>query len=223
MTKPEKPGKGPATLDELREGIDALDAGLLGLLEQRFALTSRVAASKQGGGVFRPGREARLIRRLVDGTGLDALLVESLWRQIIAFSLAGQKPLRIALGRGGAVERTARFRFGVAAEYTSLNTASKVMDAVAGGGADIGILPHWRRNEWWRELAARRGRDGGIFITSSAPLLPVPGLDPVALLGPELPDASGKDTTLLHDAIGVQEKDGYDPSPPNLLGIIQQT
>ena len=222
MTKDGTNREDSADLGEVRSAIDAVDSELLALLAKRYGLSDRVTASKHNRGAFRPGREADLIRKLIAGGDLDPLLVETIWRQIIAFSLDRQKRLGIALSGGEAVERTARFRFGAVAEYASLDTPAQVIEAVAGGGADLGILPHWEKGDWWRELAARREQGDEVYIASSAPMQVAPGLEPVAVLAPELPDPSEMDTTLLHDTVGVTEKGGYDPSPPNLLGIVQQ-
>ena len=222
MAKTGEHGSEAASLEDLRAEIDAVDSGLLGLLERRFALSARVAATKGDQPVFRPGREAAMIRRLVAETGLDPTLVAGVWRQIVAFSIDSQKRMRVALAGGWAAERTAMFRFGAVAEYTHSDTPAEVMDAVAGGSADIGILPHWREGTWWRDLAERRDRGEGLFIASSAPIHEAGGLDPVAILARDLPDPSGKDTTLVHDSVGVGEKGGYAPSSPNLLGIVQQ-
>ncbi len=221
------------TLEELREAIDQTDQDLLTLLERRYALTAQVADSKQNSRIFRAGREADLIRRLVSMTNLDPLLVETIWRQIIAFSLDHQKKLTIAMA-GDGVEMSARFRFGAVANYTFMDDADAVMDAVAGGRADIGILPHWddvphrdddphRDNKsWWQALAQRRDRGEDVYITALTPLQDAPSLNRIALLAPFLPDASMHDITLVHDAIGVKPINGYAPATPNLLGIIQQ-
>ena len=135
---------------------------------------------------------------------------------------------------GDGVEMSARFRFGAVANYTFMDDADAVMDAVAGGRADIGILPHWddvphrdddphRDNKsWWQALAQRRDRGEDVYITALTPLQDAPSLNRIALLAPFLPDASMHDITLVHDAIGVKPINGYAPATPNLLGIIQQ-
>ena len=222
MTRGNKPEEGTDALKQLRAEIDQVDSELLALLERRFALSGQVAASKQGQSVFRPGREAAIIRRLVSETGLDPSLVAGVWRRIIAFSIDSQKQLRVALAGGWSVERTAMFRFGAVAEYTHFDTPAEIMDAVMGGEADIGVLTHWSVGDWWHELAGRRDRGDALYIVSTTPTYAVTEFVPVALLGRDLPDPSGKDTTLVHDDVGVGEKDGYDPSLPNLLGIVQQ-
>lgn len=222
MAESNEPDTGEKILAGLRAEIDEVDKGLLALLKKRFALASKVAASKQQGTVFRPGREADLIRRLMAENALEPLMVESIWRQIIALSLYTQKRLRIALTSGESVDRTARFRFGMVGDYDPLGDADAVLEAVAEGKADIGVLPHWGQGGWWRGLAERRGRGERVYIVSTAPMLTSLGLDPVALLAQELPYPSGNDITLVHGAAGVEEKPGHDPAAPNLLGIVQQ-
>lgn len=217
----EQDSKSPA-LDSIRAEIDALDRSMLAMLEQRFALTAQVAATKQSRQVFRAGREADLLRRLIAGSSLDALLVETIWRQIIAFSLDGQKKLVIALTGEAEIATTARFRFGAVAQYDGYTAAAEVIAAVAAGKADIGILPHWQDNPWWQDLAARQNDGASVYIAAVTPFAATDALTRVALIAPYLPDPSESDLTLSHDGIGVQETSGYAPSTPNLLGIVQQ-
>ncbi|MEK9860607.1 MAG: chorismate mutase, partial [Alphaproteobacteria bacterium] len=57
--------KDQQNLSTVRAEIDRLDRQILSALEERAALASAVLAAKSGQSVFRPGREADLIRRLV--------------------------------------------------------------------------------------------------------------------------------------------------------------
>ena len=52
-------------LSKLRAQIDALDARLLGLLNQRAALAHEVGKLKQSNRVYRPEREAQVLRRIL--------------------------------------------------------------------------------------------------------------------------------------------------------------
>lgn len=208
-------------LDAIRAEIDQVDRSILALLEQRFDLTSRVASAKKSQRIFRPGREAELIRSLIAISTLDPLLIETVWRQIIAFSLDGQKKLDIAVAHAEGVEDTARFRYGAVARYQR-SDASGVLDAVLAGRADIGVLPHWQGAAWLDELVQRR-RDGAeIFIVAATPMVACDGLVPTVLVGRYLPDPSGDDLTLSHDGIGLAEENGYAPDAPNIVGIIQR-
>src|SRR6185295_14669694 len=52
------------TLKSLREKIDALDARLVKLLSARAKLAQEVGHAKGGVGVYRPEREAQILRRV---------------------------------------------------------------------------------------------------------------------------------------------------------------
>ncbi len=54
-------------LDDLRAEIDTIDESLHDLIMRRAEVVARVKDAKRGagGGVFRPGREAEVLRRLV--------------------------------------------------------------------------------------------------------------------------------------------------------------
>src|SRR5215207_6355435 len=65
------------TLKNLREKIDALDARLVKLLSQRARLAQQVGHVKKGVAVYRPEREAQVLRRVAElnpGPFADAAL-----------------------------------------------------------------------------------------------------------------------------------------------------
>lgn len=77
----------------LRAHIDALDERLIGLLAERHALIDRAAQIKSGIGW--PARiDARVeevvanARRHAAAAGLDADLIEDIWRQLIEAAIA---------------------------------------------------------------------------------------------------------------------------------------
>src|SRR5947209_17596899 len=85
----ETPTTGPTGLAGLRQEIDRIDLELHRSLMQRGEIIDRLIAVKarQGGGsAFRPGREAEMMRRLVERhRGLLPLdTVEGIWRIIIS-------------------------------------------------------------------------------------------------------------------------------------------
>src|SRR5688572_20015943 len=112
------------SLDEVRWRIDAIDTQLHALIDERAALAAAVAAAKQAAGDgdkfgLRPGREAAVIRRLLErqrSAASPAILIK-IWRELMADSLARQGPFSVAVYGGAAPARTlelARLRFGVA-------------------------------------------------------------------------------------------------------------
>ena len=71
-------------------------------------------AAKTGRHVFRPGREADLIRALVASSSLPPLMIEIIWRQMIANNITSQQRLKIAMLDDPAVHAAAGFCFGTA-------------------------------------------------------------------------------------------------------------
>lgn len=211
-------------LENLRRDIDDLDRVILDAVSRRFQLTAQVAATKHDGHIFRPGREADLLKNLLDqhDNSLDPRLIETLWRQIIAFSLAGQKPLTIACAGGDGLVATARYRFGEAAFYQSMDDASSVFDAVASGKADLGVLPHWEDGTWWQELAARRGEGATLAIAAVTPLTKESSLQKSVVIAPHMPDASSQDMTICVENGQIVITPGYEPERSNVVGIFQQ-
>jgi chorismate mutase len=153
----------PPSLDAVRARLDAIDAELLPLIDERAALAKVVAAAKAAegaGGKFglRPAREQAIMRKLLAAPrkGAADSLVVRLWRELIGDSLAQQGPFHISVwgdrNPGRAVE-FARARFGSA---PPLALAAKAEDALAAartlGG--VGVLALSPDSAWWGRLLA---------------------------------------------------------------------
>lgn len=149
------------SLEEVRARIDVIDAQLLALVDERAGLAVQVAAAKAAAGdgdkfALRPGREAQLLRRLLDTPRQAARpsLVVRLWRELIGDSLSRQGPFHISVygGRdsGRAVEG-ARLRFGAA---PPLRQVARPEDAIAAaktpGG--VAVLSLASETPWWGRL-----------------------------------------------------------------------
>lgn len=151
------------SLEEVRWRIDAIDAELLALLDERAGLASDVAAAKAAAGGpptfgLRPGREAHIIRSLVERPrkAASAQLVVRVWREIMAANLAAQGDYALTVWSGNDQARTlqaARQRFGAA---PALISAAKPEDAIAAarklGG--VGVCALTADNPWWGRLLA---------------------------------------------------------------------
>src|SRR6185436_11811282 len=77
----------PRTLESLRAEIDELDDRIHEALIQRAELSLAVREVKGGGGAaLRPGREAAILRRLVERHrgALPGAVIVRLWREILA-------------------------------------------------------------------------------------------------------------------------------------------
>jgi chorismate mutase len=155
------PKTAPPSLEAVRARIDAIDAQLLTLVDERAGLAVQVAAAKAAAGdgdkfALRPGREAQLLRSLIakDRKAARPSLVVRIWRELIGDSLSRQGPFHLSVfgGRdsGRAVEG-ARMRFGAA---PSLRQVAKPEEALAAaktpGG--VAILALSSDTPWWGRL-----------------------------------------------------------------------
>jgi chorismate mutase len=155
-------GDATPSLDEVRWRIDAIDGELLALLDERAGLARAVAAAKQAAGDtgfgLRPGREALIVRKLVEAprkAASDALVIR-VWRELMADSLARQGPYHLTVWGGSnparAVEQT-RLRFGVAPPMTVAATDKEAL-AAAKTPWGVGVLGLVPDNAWWGRLLA---------------------------------------------------------------------
>ncbi|MGA0607890.1 chorismate mutase [Phenylobacterium sp. VNQ135] len=158
-----KAGAAAPSLDEVRARIDAIDADLLRLLDERAGLARAVAAAKAAAGDagkfgLRPGREAQIVRKLVAAprTAASPSLVVRVWRELMAESLALQGPFRISVWGGkdpGRTAELARLRFGAAPPMRQVEKAeAAIADAKQVGG--VAVLALSRDSAWWGRLLA---------------------------------------------------------------------
>jgi chorismate mutase len=151
------------SLEAVRQRIDALDAELLRLVDERASLARIVAAAKQAAGDgdkfgLRPGREAAILRRLIASERRSASpsLVVRVWRELIGDSLSSQGPFHLAVWGGrdpGRAVELARHRFGAA---PPLSQVAQPEDAIARarepGGVAVCALS--AGSGWWGRLLA---------------------------------------------------------------------
>ena len=137
-------GERDAELERLREGIDRVDEGLLGLLNERAKLARAIGTLKVGQ-AYRPEREAQVLRRIKERNPgpLGAETVALLFREIMSACLALERPITVAyLGpRGTFSERAALKHFGLAAEAAPTASIDEVFREVESGAADFGVVP----------------------------------------------------------------------------------
>jgi chorismate mutase/prephenate dehydratase len=131
-------------LPKLRAEIDALDADILAKLSRRAVVAHRIGEIKQGA-IYRPEREAQVLRRLADlNPGpLPAAAVQRIFREIMSACLALEQPLAVAyLGPAGTFsESAARKQFGSGPRLLPVATIDDVFRAVEAGNADYGVVP----------------------------------------------------------------------------------
>ena len=149
MTKKKRTAKSkPVGLEALRERIDAVDAQIQALINERARYAQQVAVAKGEGGAvdfYRPEREAQVLRQVVarnDGPLKDEEIVR-LFREIMSACLAQEEPLKIGyLGPEGTFSQSAVYKhFGHSVRALPLATINEVFHEVESGVADFGVVP----------------------------------------------------------------------------------
>ncbi|MCX5542177.1 prephenate dehydratase [Paraburkholderia sp. CNPSo 3076] len=134
-------------LKPLRERIDAIDAQLIALLNQRASVALEVGEVKKhfNAPVFRPEREQQVIERLQnmsDGPlGNDH--ISAIWREIMAASRSLEKTISAAfLGPVGTYSEQAMYQyFGQSIEGLPCPSIDEVFRSVEAGAAEFGVVP----------------------------------------------------------------------------------
>lgn len=150
----EADGRSSADLSGLRSQIDAVDAQLHELLNQRARLARQVGVSKHRDGhlvdFYRPEREAQVLQQALERNAVarksGALRDEEvvrLFREIMSACLAQEEPLKVAfLGPEGTFSQTAVHKhFGHSVRALSLVSIDEVFHEVEAGHADFGVVP----------------------------------------------------------------------------------
>jgi chorismate mutase len=165
------------SLDDLRREIDEIDDSLHALLMRRAEVQQRVGRAKNGNAAYiRPGREARVLRRLIGqhhGAFPKPVIVR-IWREIFAAGLSLQAPFSVAVlaeakGQCG-LPRLAREHFGTLTRVQEFGTAGQVLQAVGEHRTSVGVLPMPESEErapWWPNMA--RHGDGVPRIVARLP------------------------------------------------------
>jgi chorismate mutase/prephenate dehydratase len=130
---------------ELRNQIDALDDQLLALLNQRGQLAQAVGHAKDGGPIYRPEREAQVVRRLqaANSGPLPSESVELLFKEIMSACRSLEQPMTVAyLGPEGTFSEAAAIKqFGQSAQGLPSANIDEVFRAVEQGQAHYGVVP----------------------------------------------------------------------------------
>ncbi len=131
-------------LGRLRERIDALDDRILELFNERARLAQEIGHIKNGA-IYRPEREAQVIRRLraANPGPLPGDAVERLFRETMSACRALEQPMSVAyLGPMGTFSEAAAVKqFGHAVEGLPKASFDEVFHAVERGEAQYGVVP----------------------------------------------------------------------------------
>ena len=134
-------------LKALREAIDAVDARLIALLNERAQLALDVGQIKHDAGapVFRPEREAEVLQRAaaLNPGPLSQDQVTNIFREVISACRALERPLTVAyLGPAGTFSEMAMQRqFGSSVTGLPCMTLDEVFRATEAGSAELAIVP----------------------------------------------------------------------------------
>ncbi|QGZ62004.1 prephenate dehydratase [Paraburkholderia acidisoli] len=134
-------------LKPLRERIDAIDAQLISLLNQRANVALEVGEVKKhfNAPVFRPEREMQVIARLQDMSDgpLGNEHISAIWREIMAASRSLEKTISAAfLGPVGTYSEQAMYAyFGQSIEGLACPSIDEVFRSVEAGAAEFGVVP----------------------------------------------------------------------------------
>lgn len=132
-------------LKKLRSQIDAIDEQMLTLVNERAKLAREIGGLKEDGVIYRPEREAQVLRRLqaVNAGPLSNEGVSQIFRAVMANCRALEKELSIAfLGPLGTYsEEAALKQFGQGRSAVVCGTIDEVFRTVESSQADYGVVP----------------------------------------------------------------------------------
>ena len=133
------------SLKQHRDQIDAIDEQLLKLVNQRAQLAREIGNLKHGGPIYRPEREAQVLRRLSDlNQGpLSHESVTAVFRTVMSHCRALEKELSVAfLGPLGTFsEEAASKQFGGVSLPVQCSSIDEVFRMVESGRVDYGVVP----------------------------------------------------------------------------------
>ncbi len=195
--------RAPDPLQVIRSRIDRIDEAMHRLLIDRSEVIAELIEIKgtaEPGAAFRPGREADMMRRLVQRHEGDLPLttVEHIWREIITSFTAMQAPFGIAAGPAEdalAMRDAIRFTFGFSVAVTSCPTAEAAIARVAASGTDIAVLAAGAGGRWWDAVAGPKAPK----VFAKLPFIETPARPaslPAYVIGPPLRDAALPDIRL---------------------------
>jgi chorismate mutase/prephenate dehydratase len=139
----------PRPLAELRAAIDAIDADILRLLNDRARIATEVGEYKRlaapNAPFHVPAREREVLARLerLNGGPFPTDAIRSVFQEIMSACLSLERPLRVAfLGPDGTSSHQAvKHQFGASAHPMAQRSIAAVFRAVEAGQTDYGVVP----------------------------------------------------------------------------------
>src|SRR6476646_6806288 len=129
-------------IDKRRREIDALDDELAKLLDRRAGLAVEIGKLKQGSAVYRPEREAEILRR-VSSKILPRERMVAVFREIISACRGLEEAIRVSyLGPEGTFsEQAVRKHFGSAVETVPSGSVDEAFRRCESGAAQFAVVP----------------------------------------------------------------------------------
>jgi chorismate mutase/prephenate dehydratase len=132
-------------LKDLREKIDAIDARLVKLLSARARIVQQVGHVKEGAGVYRPDREAQVLRRVAelnDGP-LPSRALQRIYTEIMSACRALEDEMSVAfLGPQGTFSEEAAIKhFGGTVPLVAGSSIDDVFRRVETGSVGYAVVP----------------------------------------------------------------------------------
>jgi len=134
-------------LKPLRDQIDAIDAQLIALLNQRAGVAQQVGHIKAetNAPVFRPEREAQVLARVAERNQgpLASSDLQSIFREVMSACRALEKRITVAyLGPAGTYSEQAVWQqFGQAVDGLPCVSIDEIFRSVEAGTAEFGVVP----------------------------------------------------------------------------------
>ena len=134
-------------LKPLRDRIDEIDTQILDLLNRRARVAQEVGhvKNKLDAPIFRPDREAQVLRQIVERNPgpLGNAELQTIYKEIMSACRSLEKRIIVAyLGPAGTFSEQAVYRyFGMAIDALPCPTIDEVFRAAEAGTADFGVVP----------------------------------------------------------------------------------
>jgi chorismate mutase len=194
-------------LDVLRREVDRLDGAMVELLAERMRVVQEIAAVKrpttEGRPAIRPGREAVILRRLVERAAgrFPAAALVRMWRELLAATTRAQAPLsvvvRVPPDQPGLWD-LARDHFGSLTPIRRAGTGAEALGLVAQDPRMLAVLPLPDAHDaWWTELLDG-GRRQPLRIVARLPFASTGvGGNGALVVSAIEPEPSGEDVSVL--------------------------
>ncbi len=131
-------------IESLRRQIDQLDDEVAALVQRRAGLAQKIGELKGGAPVYRPEREAQILKRIAEKKGpLPAERLLSVFREIISACRALEQSIRVSyLGPEGTFsEQAVRKHFGRAVEGLASASVDEAFRRCESGTAQFTVVP----------------------------------------------------------------------------------